>query len=149
MRRRHCWPSWLWWCTPLCYQRAPIVVGHGLGGLLACMFGAPFTARAVVTVEQRLDLPATTDPDPVGCGAWPSGQVLGDLLRQGRAPLLSVFGEPPEAGYAAWLSDLVPTSRCLVYGPSRPPTTTPSASPVAARLPCGWSPFFTRRGLHS
>jgi pimeloyl-ACP methyl ester carboxylesterase len=37
-----------------------------------------------------------------------------------RCPFLSVFGAEPAAGYAAWLKERIPASRCEVYGTAGP-----------------------------
>lgn len=88
--------------------RAPVLAGHASAALVASVFAVRYLAHAVVNVEQRLDLPAgdldptlnaiTEAPKPIAC------------------PYLSVFGAAPEPGYAAWLSQRIPKSRCESYG---------------------------------
>lgn len=89
--------------------RAPVLVGHASAALVASVFALRYVAHAVVNVQQRLDLPAgdaeldralraiTEGPKPI------------------QSPYLSVFATEPEPGYAAWLGQRVPKSRCEAY----------------------------------
>lgn len=94
-------------------SRAPVLVGYASAALVASLFAVRFVTHAVVNVEQGLD----TRP-----GADEAGSDAREALREItggevaiRCPYLSVFAADPRPGYAAWLRQRIPRSRCEVY----------------------------------
>lgn len=100
-------------------SRAPVLIGHDFSALVASLFALHYVAHAVVAVERSLDTRprAAESEDPRTLA------VLRELTggpREIRSPILSVFAADPGPGYAAWLRERVPSSRCEVYGTAGP-----------------------------
>lgn len=96
-------------------SRAPVLIGHGSSALVAALFALRFVAHAVVAVERCLDTrPAAAADEAPGTLALLRELTGGPTAI--RCPLLSVFAAEPAPGYAAWLRERVPASRCEVYG---------------------------------
>lgn len=94
--------------------RAPVLVGYSSAALVASMFAVRFVTHAVVNVEQGLDTrPGSGEVDLAAREAL--REITGGA-RPIRCPYLSVFAAEPRPGYAEWLRQRIPRSRCEVYG---------------------------------
>jgi pimeloyl-ACP methyl ester carboxylesterase len=101
------------------HSRAPVLIGHASSALVAALFALHYIAHAVVAIERSLDTrPAAAAAED------PATLALLRELTGGptaiRCPFLSVFGAEPAPGYAAWLRERIPASRCEVYGTAGP-----------------------------
>ncbi|GAB3230956.1 hypothetical protein GCM10027447_25740 [Glycomyces halotolerans] len=95
--------------------RAPVLVGYSSTALIAATFALRYVAHAAVCVEQSLDTRpgAGEDDDPEALAL--KREITGGREAI-RCPFLSVFATPQRRGYAEWLAQRIPRSRCEVYG---------------------------------
>lgn len=101
------------------HSRAPVLIGHDSSALVAALFALRYVAHAVVAVERSLDTrPAAAATEDPGTLALLRELTGGPTAI--RCPFLSVFGAKPAPGYAAWLKERIPSSRCEVYGTEGP-----------------------------
>ncbi|MCC3761818.1 hypothetical protein K3N28_01860 [Glycomyces sp. TRM65418] len=99
--------------------RAPVLIGHGFSALVASLFALHYIAHAVVAVERSLDTrPGAAAAEDVGTLALLRELTGGPSVI--RCPFLSVFAAEPRPGYADWLKERIPASRCAVYGTAGP-----------------------------
>jgi pimeloyl-ACP methyl ester carboxylesterase len=100
-------------------SRAPVLIGHEFSALVASLFALDYLAHAVVAVERSLDTrPAAAAAEEPGTLAL-LRELTGGPTAIG-CPHLSVFAAEPAPGYASWLRERVPSSRCEVYGTAGP-----------------------------
>lgn len=90
----------------------PVLVGHDLGGVVAAHLAARREVRAVVCVDQVLDLVAWAmflDDRR----EWVSSFV--ETLPEIRAPFLAIHGSEPGLDYRMWLAERLPRASVEVW----------------------------------
>ncbi|BCB82954.1 hypothetical protein Psuf_002670 [Phytohabitans suffuscus] len=127
-------------------QRAPIIVGHSISALLACLFAATIKVRATVAVAQSLDIRPITGR-LLSCGdlSGPLGQASPDTVPAAYQSLVTPHADDTMlAAYLAWTTNHHPTEAQRVIDGAVRQARTPHLS-ILGDPPDPGYPLWLRR----